>query len=723
VLYQNGIGYFERGGRLEGRDLELNLRAHEVDDVLRSLTVVEDESASRPEIPLTITAAVPHPRIDDEGQLPENTGLDVHLSRAARGRLKVSYTTPVPTWRPVYRVVLPEKGEAEEGLLQCWALVHNASNESWRDVDLTLATDAPFSYALDLWTPRFVPRPDVTGRMVQPAATGAVRAEQARGGGDEDGIPDEDDLCPSDAEDLDGFEDDDGCPDPDNDQDRILDASDECPESPEVYNAFEDEDGCPDRGRVEIRASRITIMDQIYFAEISGEVRSISQPIIDAVAATINGNPQFPRIEIRGHAADNEPNTWNLSAERAAAVRQALIEAGVSEERLTLQAFGATQPIAPGRTADDRERNRRVEFHIEGIPEEEPVVSSDQGSETSPQAHEEVVVVSALSGTVYRLGQRVSILAGTSTLVSIMTQRIPVEEILLFRPDPNAPGSDRHPMRAARLVNASDQELAPGPLTLFAGNDFLGEGILDRINPRESAFVPFGLARGSWIVVERQTETLPNRVLSVARGVVMIEDINIWRTSYAIEVGARAPARIFITHGRTAGYEGVELPPRTEITPTGYLVPLPLAEGRRSVLEIREQRPASRRINLLDDLGTLLETYLASSELDPETTGRLREIIGLRNRIRQTREEIRTLRGRVGDSGTRLAQIRRSLTAAGTAGRAAADLRRRLTERLARSVEESEELSQRLATATAEETELREGLADAAERLGGEPPE
>jgi len=63
---------------------------------------------------------------------------------------------------------------------------------------------------------------------------------------DKDGIPDKEDDCPYEPEDKDGFEDEDGCPDPDNDQDGILDVDDECPDDPEDKDGFEDEDGCPD---------------------------------------------------------------------------------------------------------------------------------------------------------------------------------------------------------------------------------------------------------------------------------------------------------------------------------------------------------------------------------------------------------------------------------------------------------------------------------------------
>ncbi len=63
---------------------------------------------------------------------------------------------------------------------------------------------------------------------------------------DNDGIPDAQDKCPDKPEDKDGFQDQDGCPDPDNDGDGIPDAQDKCPNEPEDKDGFQDQDGCPD---------------------------------------------------------------------------------------------------------------------------------------------------------------------------------------------------------------------------------------------------------------------------------------------------------------------------------------------------------------------------------------------------------------------------------------------------------------------------------------------
>jgi hypothetical protein len=63
---------------------------------------------------------------------------------------------------------------------------------------------------------------------------------------DEDGVPDEVDQCPAEAESMNGIDDGDGCPEPDGDGDGLLGSQDQCPREAEDMDGVEDEDGCPD---------------------------------------------------------------------------------------------------------------------------------------------------------------------------------------------------------------------------------------------------------------------------------------------------------------------------------------------------------------------------------------------------------------------------------------------------------------------------------------------
>lgn len=63
---------------------------------------------------------------------------------------------------------------------------------------------------------------------------------------DDDGVEDERDPCPEQAEDQDGHDDADGCPDPDNDGDLLPDSADRCVDVAEDKDGFQDGDGCPE---------------------------------------------------------------------------------------------------------------------------------------------------------------------------------------------------------------------------------------------------------------------------------------------------------------------------------------------------------------------------------------------------------------------------------------------------------------------------------------------
>jgi OOP family OmpA-OmpF porin len=62
---------------------------------------------------------------------------------------------------------------------------------------------------------------------------------------------------------------------------------------------------------------------------------------------------------------------WILSLRRAGSVRQALINAGIAEDRLRAVGYGGEQPIAANETEEGRAANRRIEFRLldgEGQP-------------------------------------------------------------------------------------------------------------------------------------------------------------------------------------------------------------------------------------------------------------------------------------------------------------------------------------------------------------------
>jgi len=209
-----------------------------------------------------------------------------------------------------------------------------------------------------------------------------LQAETVNGYQDEDGCPDEkpavdtdgdgltdgQDKCPTAAEDKDGFEDADGCPDRDNDRDGISDEKDQCVAEPEVINGVKDEDGCPDEGKAKVRLenSRILILEKVYFATGKDIILDRSFDLLKQVASVLKANPRIELLRVEGHTDDQgkDAANLNLSQRRASNVRSFLIREGIASERLEAVGYGETKPVDTNKTAAGRENNRRVEFNI-----------------------------------------------------------------------------------------------------------------------------------------------------------------------------------------------------------------------------------------------------------------------------------------------------------------------------------------------------------------------
>ena len=173
---------------------------------------------------------------------------------------------------------------------------------------------------------------------------------------DGDRINDDEDQCP----DVKGVAKYKGCPIPDRDQDGVEDMQDKCPDK--AGNAANG--GCP-QIKAEI-INRIQVAAQhIYFATGSYVLLKKSWPSLDEVVNILKNDADLKLI-IEGHT-DNTGTTQKnqvLSENRAKAVMQYLIAAGITPERLNAIGYGQQQSVADNTTGAGRAKNRRVELKV-----------------------------------------------------------------------------------------------------------------------------------------------------------------------------------------------------------------------------------------------------------------------------------------------------------------------------------------------------------------------
>ena len=179
VIYRNGVGYFERGGRVNSDRVQFKVR--KVGDFRAPVAVLErggcwvrsagcpldvdvaaapapPQATPRPVPALYTLAPAPPPSVGSLAEPPRQVNRVIMALDGKEHDLQVGYIARTPVWRPSYRLVIDKEGAN----LQTWGIVQNLSGEDWTNVSLSLVAEAPLAFDASLATPVIPPRPTVS---------------------------------------------------------------------------------------------------------------------------------------------------------------------------------------------------------------------------------------------------------------------------------------------------------------------------------------------------------------------------------------------------------------------------------------------------------------------------------------------------------------------------------------------------------------------------------
>jgi outer membrane protein OmpA-like peptidoglycan-associated protein len=111
----------------------------------------------------------------------------------------------------------------------------------------------------------------------------------------------------------------------------------------------------------------IANMSDVLFKTGSYELLSGARERLAKVSGIVIAHPGL-HLEVEGHtdAVGSDDYNQKLSENRAQAVRDYLVQEGISDNSIVSRGLGKTQPVATNDTPDGRQQNRRVELVLSG---------------------------------------------------------------------------------------------------------------------------------------------------------------------------------------------------------------------------------------------------------------------------------------------------------------------------------------------------------------------
>ncbi|MBI4706041.1 MAG: DUF4139 domain-containing protein [Deltaproteobacteria bacterium] len=317
--------------------------------------------------------------------------------------------------------------------------------------------------------------------------------------------------------------------------------------------------------------------------------------------------------------------------------------------------------------------------------------------------------------TRFDIEQRVTVPEGTSTMVAIINQPVEGEETFLFRPGGAGQGYESNPYRVVRFRNATPFVLEPGPISIYSGGSFVGEGLSDTVGTNTSATIPFAVEPGIMVSSVVRSDREEMHIVSIVRGVLTVERFNQLATTWTVKAQTLDKGfKVLVRHPKAGGnYELKNRPAEAEEMPDAYLVAVQVPQGRKEgSIELCEETPSKTTISIWDRPATaLLEKLLLATNLAPEARRRLEPIVALRQEMGRFDTQIEGLQERQGELDERASETRRNLRAIEKDPKAAA-LRQRLEKRLEEFTSEADKIGREIVDLQSKRLEKKVELED-----------
>ena len=619
VVYRNGVAYFERYATVEKGEISLVIAESKVNDLLKSLKVEDVETGKA--LPMTFPGR------------KQGNGV-VHMKIRVPGkdsrRVKLSYVSESPAWKPTYRLDIDDKGNL---VLQGWAIVDNVSGEDWKQVAVGVGSTSALSFRYDLWTVRDVHRqtlgvkerlasapPTATGltRPAKPKAAVAITSvsqgivlekeyiqnipvpgrtfESALGaaaGSQSDGVG----VSFSGSSSL--------------ENQWVIDGVN----SGSLISSGGDHSKSKRRSDKEIEAERKRKELALRRQQVAqAESAKMHRRNDDMAAELLSAGGKFI---IEGIASPSELHSQQRALSMANHLRNELISRGVSPTKLAVQ----TRIGAVGEPTTLALR-----------PEQEAATDTDDSAVGESKFISETPVTIPNQG---------------SSMVSILDSKTSGNIVYLYDAL-SQHGNKDFAFKSSLFTNPTKQHLEGGPITVYGKDTFIGEGLTDAIAPGEDTILPFALDKQVHV---KRSESFSDTVVGfqgvISDGAIVSKE-RLNKISFTIHNRGQKPATVYLRHDSERGWKLKKGPTMTSQVGSMNVFKVQLDPGTSENVDITEVTPITATLDLTTDQGVKeLSRYLRKRKADTRFTETATNLVNAHRKISRNLKRINHVAGQL----------------------------------------------------------------------------
>ncbi len=239
----------------------------------------------------------------------------------------------------------------------------------------------------------------------------------------------------------------------------------------------------------------------------------------------------------------------------------------------------------------------------------------------------------------YSLRQPVTIRRNQSALLPIIHTDVEGEKVTLF----NESSGQQRPWLAVWLKNSSGLTLDAGSFTVIDTNAFAGEGLTQTINPGESRLLSYALDLGVEVATNRDTDRERVERVEIVKGLMRLYRKVVEKKTYTIRNNDAKARTVVVEHPVRAGWTLVETAQPAESSANYHRFKVEAKSKATTELTVREENPQETVYGLANITPEQITLWVRQKAIDAEIETALKRILAKKNEIDDFNKKITVL--------------------------------------------------------------------------------
>ena len=238
----------------------------------------------------------------------------------------------------------------------------------------------------------------------------------------------------------------------------------------------------------------------------------------------------------------------------------------------------------------------------------------------------------------YRIDKPVTIRKGESAMLPFLREKVKTRRLLIY----DQGNTSQHPLNAVELINETGSTMDGGAITVYDGGSYAGEALMETVKTGDKRLISYAVDLGTRITPAFESSSKLLSEFHFRRGILTLRRARLETKTFTIHNVDAEAKTVIIEHPARGQYKLVDMKP-AEKTANSYRFEVAVDAGETKKFPITEERVYSEQVAVTNLTPDQIFSYVSNKTLDEAGREKLGRIGDLKRQIADNDKQLQRL--------------------------------------------------------------------------------